>query len=374
MKKRTLGISLCAALATIAISFTGFAVVGPITGDAGMRDNNYYDTLGKDYDMYVQFNTNNPVQLILVVGLPLLTQAELLSEIRGTVGTDGAGKIDGSHYATIYWDGESNHKNNFTSFNIDVTGSISSRGSVPIVKMNLKGLGYDVGSASNYNGEATLKLTFLSSGVLQSVSNSITVGSGTNDQSGANVYMELPGTISGTIRRGPKATPIKLARQSAVLRSGNFAHDNEGIIVGVDPDNSNIATFTPYSIGLEIATIDHFDARVVQPSTRFSLAGQFFSTIPSMDDLMDLNPDDIAGTGAVDKTGGFRASLRGIAHHRGPKLRMTGRTGTLIVDYDGDGNPITVSGALKNNIEITGKFLGQFIDLRSGTALDVPQP
>src|SRR5262249_8332894 len=140
----------------------GFAVVGPISGDAGMRDNFYYDTLGKDYDLFVQFNTNNPTEVIAVVGLPLMSQREFLEEVRGTVDTDGAGKIDGAHYATIYWDGEGNHKNNFTTFNVDVTGSISSRGSTPFVRMTMKGLGYDVGSASNYNGEATLNLNLIS--------------------------------------------------------------------------------------------------------------------------------------------------------------------------------------------------------------------
>src|SRR5205814_8440073 len=119
------------------------------------------------------------------------------------------------------------------------------------------------------------------------------------------------------------------------------------------------------------------------PSTKFTLAGRFFDTIATPDDLM-LNPDDIAGTGAVDKIGGFRASLRGIAHHRGPKLRMTGRTGNLIVDWvndngvhtgtSADTTPVTIPGALKSNIEIIGKFLGQAIDLRSGTALDTPPP
>jgi len=362
MKEQKLRSSLLGLCLFAGSSIVGWAAVGPINGDAGMRDNSYYDTLGRDYDMYVQFNTNNPVQLITVVGLPLLTQGELLQEIRGTVDTDGAGKIDGSHYATIYWDGESNHKNNFTTFNVDVSGSITSRGSLPTVRMTLKGVGYDVGSASNYNGEAIMTLTFLSSGSLHSVSNAVDVGTGTNTQEGVNAYMELPGTISGTIRRGPKATPIKIVRQAALLRSGNVGHNGEGIIVGVDPDNQNIATFTPYSIGLALTSIDHFDARVVQPSNKFGLVGGFGEE------------DDIAGNGTTDNVGGFRANLRGIAHHRGPKLRMTGRTGTLTVDYMQDGTPINVSGALKNNIEIIGRLFGQNIALRSGTVLDAPQP
>jgi len=100
----------------------------------------------------------------------------------------------------------------------------------------------------------------------------------------------------------------------------------------------------------------------VQPSNRFSLVGGF------------SDEDDIAGTGSTDNNANFRANLRGIAHHRGPKLRMTGRTGTLIVDYMQDSTPITISGALKSNIEIIGRLFGQNIDLRNGAALDAPQP
>jgi len=372
MKEQRIRISLLALSLLAGNQMAGFAAVGPINGDAGMRDNSYYDTLGKDYDMFVQFNTNNPVQLIAVTGLPLLTQGELLSEIRGAIDTDGSGKIDGSHYATIYWDGESNHKSNFTTFNVDVTGSISSRGTAPTVRMALKGLGYDVSSSSNYTGEATLNLTFLSSGSLRSVSNVVDVGTGTNTEQAVNAYMELSGTVSGSIRRGAKATPIKIVRQSAVLRSGNVGHNGEGIIVGVDPNNPDLPTFTPYSIGLGIESIDHFDARVVQPSTKFGLVGGFG------------DEDDIAGNGATDRNNDFKANLRGIAHHRGPKLRMTGKTGNLVVDWVDDNGQhtgtandttaVTVSGALKNNIEIVGRLFGQNVDLKSGTALDAPQP
>jgi hypothetical protein len=63
---------------------------------------------------------------------------------------------------------------------------------------------------------------------------------------------------------------------------------------------------------------------------------------------------------------------------------MTGRTGDLVVDWVDDNGQhtgtandttaVTVSGALKNNIEIIGRLFGQNVDLKSGTALDAPQP
>src|SRR5438067_9111933 len=143
------------------------AAVGPISGDAGLRDNSYYDTLGKDYDVNIQFNTNNPARLVLVVGLPEMSRTLLVSEVRGAVDTDGGGKIDGAQYATIYWGGQTNKNSNFTTFNVDVSGSVGSRANVPSVRMTMKGLGYDVGSGSNnYNGEAILALNFISGGSL----------------------------------------------------------------------------------------------------------------------------------------------------------------------------------------------------------------
>src|SRR5437870_9854207 len=100
----------------IAGELVAAAAVGPISGDAGLRDNAYYDTLGKDYDVNIVFNTNNPARLIVVVGLPVLTRRLLTSEVRGAIDTDGAGKIDGAQYATIYWGGQDSKLTDFTTF------------------------------------------------------------------------------------------------------------------------------------------------------------------------------------------------------------------------------------------------------------------
>src|SRR5437868_6969854 len=189
MKKLNFGVLALSFLMGSAVA--GLAVVGPINGDAGLRDNSYFDTLGKDYDLTVQFNTNNPATIIAVTGLPVLSRTTLIQEIRGAIDTDAAGKVDGAHYATIYWDGQDSPKANFTTFHIDVTGSIGSRGSVPFVRLTMKGQGYDVGSASNYTADAMLALTFVSNGSLHSVSNNVSVGTGTNHASAVNAFTAL---------------------------------------------------------------------------------------------------------------------------------------------------------------------------------------
>ena len=120
----------------------------------------FYDSSALDYSMNALFLTNPP-SVISVTGLPTPALIDLEPLLQGAIGTDGSGKINGVQYARVYFGGLGDHTNNYATFIINVTGTIRTSGTVPAVKMTLKGGGYDVDAQSDHP-DASLALTFTS--------------------------------------------------------------------------------------------------------------------------------------------------------------------------------------------------------------------
>jgi len=81
--------------------------------------------------------------------------------LQGTIATDGSGKIDGVQYARVYFPGTSITGSNYATFIINITGTIRTVGTAPVVKITMRGYGYDVDAVSDHP-DASLSLTFTS--------------------------------------------------------------------------------------------------------------------------------------------------------------------------------------------------------------------
>ena len=317
----------------------------------------YFDTQAKDYPLDPQWSTAGP--LVSVYDVPTLIRTDLLPELgAGALDTDMAGKISGVQYMSLYFGGPDNRTNNYATFAVDVTGSISTKGTDPVVKMKLKGTGYSVDPAGNYGPGANLNLTFTSTRPLAYSYEVLALGSETR----TNDYADLAGTFSGTVKVGNGFT-YKLDKEPAWLSdavaTGDFGYDY-GYIWVIEG-----AKFVEvwHGSGLQFEGIP-LQGQVVQPRMK--------------NEKLSIVAGIYSGKGSVnDKNQTYKATLKSVAGMAGAKLNLSGYTGPLIVDYtstNGAGKfvPDIVAGAIKT-LDLSGKAWGQKVS-QKGVNPDAPSP
>ena len=144
---------------------------------AAAQNATYYDSSALDYPLNALFLVNPP-QVVSVEALPTPALLNLEPLLQGATGTDGSGKITGVQYARIYFGGASNRTNNYATFVINVTGTIRTSGTTPLVRMTMKGHGYDVDTQSDHpDASLSLMFTSTSGSTTLSTSQSVTVNS-----------------------------------------------------------------------------------------------------------------------------------------------------------------------------------------------------
>jgi hypothetical protein len=346
----------------------------------------YYDKYGMDYLLNAQF-TNNPPLVVSAAGLPTLTLTDLEPTFQGAIGTDGAGNIDGVQYARLYFEGGSNHNNNYATFVIDVTGSIRTKGTNPVVKMTLKGHGYDVDGTQNDHPDASLALTFTSTNgpttvfpsqpvVVNSANYVVTYldgstavfANGPATFINTNSYFMIGGTLTGTAKPGKKS-PVNGGKtlkinEAALLITESWIWT---VVNGTNVVQQNVGG------SLMVNVLSNITAQVVQPypGTKLYLAGGVGSTL-----------DPCSGTGTVNYTKAtYKITLKGVSSAGGEALNVSGTLGALITGYQQTTNPQFPTGYITNylqnaiqGISFSGKAVGQTIPLTSGFNLGVPFP
>ena len=320
----------------------------------------YFDTLAKDYPLDAQWTTSQG--LVSVYDLPTLALTDFEPELQaGALASDMAGKISGVEYVSVYFGGPDNHTNNYATFAVDVTGSISTKGTDSVVKMTLKGTGYSVDAEGNNGPTASLKLTFTSTRPLAYFYEELALGSVTR----TNYYADLEGTVSGTVKVG-RSFNYKMDKETAWLSDAAAAGDT-GFIWAVE--GSNFVEVW-HGSGLDIYDLP-LQGQVIQPdmkNAKFSIVAGAFS-----------------GKGSVnDKKETYKATLASVAELRGAKLTLSGFTGDLVAGYTstndaGIYDPVNyptgyitniVTGAIKS-LSLSGKAGGQKVS-QKGVNLDAP--
>jgi len=317
----------------------------------------YFDTLAKDYPLDTQWAT--PPWFVSVYDVPTLQRTDLIPELgAGALGSDMAGKISGIQYMSLYFEGPDNRTNYYATFGVDVTGSISTKGTDPVVKMKLKGTGYSVDLAGNHGPGASLNLTFTSTRPLTYSYEVLVLGSETR----TNDYADLAGTFSGTVKVGNGFT-YKLNNEPAWLSdavaTGDFGYDYGYIWV---IEGANFVEVW-HGSGLQFEGIP-LQGQVIQPRMK--------------NEKLSIVAGIYSGKGSVnDKNQTYKATLKSVAGMAGAKLNLSGYTGPLVVDYtstDGAGKfvPDIVAGAIKT-LDLSGKAWGQKVS-QKGVNPDAPSP
>jgi hypothetical protein len=308
----------------------------------------YYDTLAKDYTLDPQWST--AAALVSVYDVPTLIRTDLLPELdAGAMATDMAGKISGVEYMSLYFGGPANRTNNYATFAVDVTGSISTKGTDPVVKMKLKGTGYSVDADGFYGPSASLNLTFTSTRPLAYSYEVLELGGETR----TNDVADLEGTFSGTVKVGNHFT-FKLDKEPAWLSDAAAAGDF-GYVWAIEGTNF---VQVWHGSGLWFEGIQ-LQGQVIQPEMKNA--------------KLSIVADVFSGKGSVnDKNQTYKATLKSVAGMGGAKLNLNGYTGNLIVDYTSTNTPIIVAGAIKT-LDLSGKAWGQKVS-QKGVNLDAPLP
>jgi hypothetical protein len=326
----------------------------------------YFDTLAKDYPLDAQWIT--PPSLISVWDLPTLAFTDLQPELGiGALSSDMAGKISGVEYVSLYFGGPDNHTNYYATFAVDVTGSISTKGTDPVVKMTLKGTGYSVANDGTYGPSASLNLTFTSTRPLTSVYQELTLGGVTK----TNDYTDLAGTFSGSIKVGKDFT-YKLNKEPAWL-SDAAAETDYGYDYGYIWAKEG-TTFVEvwHGSGLQIDGIP-LQGQVIQSASKNA--------------KLSIVAGGYSGKGNVnDKNLTYKATLTGSAGVRGVKLNLSGETGILIAGYTSTNDARIYdpnrypTGFITNKVadairtlNLTGKAGGQKVS-QKGVNPDAPFP
>ena len=373
----------------------------------------YYDSGALDYSLNAHFST--PPTVISVAGLPTPTWIIFDPMLQGAIATDGSGKIDGVQYARVYLPEASSRTNNYFTFVINVTGTIRTVGTAPVVKMTLKGRGYDADAQTDHP-DASLSLTFTSTNgpvsvgpnpavVVTNANYTVTYLNGspvllTNGQSPTyssysvnptngwvtflftngpategsdnSPYAKVGGWLTGTITPGKKSTvnggkPRKINEAAALYAES---------LVWTVVDTNN---FVQQTVGgsLVVNVLSNITAQVVQPvpGKNLYLAGGVGSTM-----------DPYSGTGTASyklqpATSTYKAKLTGVSSARGAVLNLNGTLGPVIIGYQKTDNPIYPTGYTTNyllnaikGISFSGKAVGQTVPLTSGVNPDAPFP
>jgi hypothetical protein len=369
----------------------------------------FYDSNALDYPLNAQF-LNTPPNVLSVEGLPTPALLDLEPTLQGAIGTDGSGKITGVQYARVYFGGASNRNNNYATFVINVTGTIRTAGTAPVVKMTLKGHGYDVDAQSDHP-DASLSLMFTSTnlpvtagpspnvtvtnasftvtylnGSPEGLVNSNYVGYYVNPTNfwvtflytnapgsstifvNTNSYATLGGRLTGTITPGKKSAvnggkQVKINQGAALF--------TESLVWTVVADTN----FVQQAVGgsLVVNVLTNITAQVVQP-----YPGKNLYLSAGVGGTMD----PYSGTGTVNyNQGTYKAKLTGVTSARGALLNISGTLGPLIVGYTPTTNANFPTGYVTNRvpraikqITFSGKAMGQQVPTTSGTNPDAPFP
>ena len=369
----------------------------------------FYDSSALDYSMNALF-VNSPPTVISVAGLLTPALINLEPMLQGATDTDGTGKIVGVQYARVYFGGASNRSNNYATFVINVTGTISTKGTAPSVKMTLKGHGYDFDAQSDHP-DASLTLTFASTNrpttvspnqtvVVNSTNYTVTYLNGnpvllttnvptpysgyyvnptnyavtflfTNGPAtlyNNNPYAMVGGTLTGTISPGKKST-VNGGKSAKINQPAALFTES---LVWTVVDDTN---FVQQTIGgsLVVNVLSNITAQVVQPvpGSKLYLAGGVGSTL-----------DPYSGTGTVNNNKGtFKLKLQGVSSARGASLNVTGTLGPVIAAYQPTTNSSFPTGYVTNwlyntikQLTFSGKAVGQKIPSTSGVNPDAPFP
>jgi hypothetical protein len=369
----------------------------------------YYDSSALDYPLNGLFP--NPPKVLSVEGLPTPAIMDLEPLLQGAIGTDGTGKIDGVQYARVYFGGATSRSNNYATFIINVTGTIrTGSGTAPVVKMTLKGHGYDF-DAQGDHPDASLSLTFTSTNgpgivspnqqvVVTNVNYTVTYLNGVPVLLTTNVptiyagisvnptnywvtflftngpatylnnsaYAMVGGTLKGTITPGKKSSANGGKQAKINQAAALFAQSLIWKVV-------NDTNFVQQSVGgsLLVNVLTNITAQVVQPvpGNKLYLSGGVGGTM-----------DPYSGTGTVNANQNtYKAKLTGVSSARGDLLNINGTLGPLIVGYQPTTNANFPTGYVTNRvlnaikqISFSGKAVGQKVPTTSGVNPDAPFP
>jgi hypothetical protein len=389
---------------TVDILSTLILAAGVVT--AGAQSVPYYDSGALDYTLNARFVA--PPKVISVAGLPTPTYTIIQPLLQGTISTDGSGKIDGVQYARVYFAGASDTNNNYATFVINVTGTIRTKGTAPMVKMTMKGNGYNVDGGTDHpnaslsltftstNGPVTVRPnqsvgvsstnfteTFLNGSPVLLTTNLPTPYSGyyvnptnywvtflfTNSSvtfNNNNPYAMVGGRLTGTINPGNKSTANGGKPQKVNEAAALNAQSLVWTVV-------NATNFVQQSVGgsLVVNVLSNITTQVVQPvpGSKLFLAGGVGSTL-----------DPYSGTGTANyNKATYKAKLTGVTSARGSVLNLTGTLGNVIIGYQQTASPNYPTGYITNyllnaikGISFSGKAVGQTVPLTSGVNMDVP--
>ena len=396
MKKLTLGILAPAILAVGVVAATAQSVA-------------YYDSNALDYSMNARF-LNNPPRVVSVGGLPTPALLDLEPLLQGAIATDGSGKIDGVQYARVYFGGASDRTNDYATFVINVTGTIRTSGTDPVVKMKLKGDGYDVDAQTDHP-DASLNLTFNSTNgpapvfpnesvAVNSTNYTVTYLNGspvlltTNEPTPYSGYYVNPINYAVTFlfTNGPATfinnNPYSMVggRLTGNIKPGKQSTVNGGKTVKIDQGAAlfteslvwtvvNDTNFVQQTVGgsLVVNVLSNITAQVVQPvpGKKLYLAGGVGSTL-----------DPYSGTGSANyDQATFKAKLKGVSSARGAVLNISGTLAPVIIGYQPTTNVNFPTGYVTNRvlnairqISFSGKAVGQKVPSTSGVNPDAPFP
>jgi hypothetical protein len=393
----------------VTLSILAPAILAVGVAAAAAQSAAYYDSNALDYSMNALF-LNTPPRVISVAGLPTPALLDLEPLLQGAIGTDGSGKIDGVQYARVYFGGAGDHTNNYATFVINVTGTIRTSGTAPVVKMTLKGNGYDVDAQTDHpNASLTLKFNSTEGPATVSPNQAVAVNSTNYTVTYLNGSPVLLTTNVPTPYSGYYVNPINYAvtffftngpatfrnnnpyamvsgRLTGNIKPGKKSTVNGGKTVKVDEAAMlfteslvwtvvNDTNFVQQTVGgsLVVNLLSNITVQVVQPvpGTKLYLVGGVGSTL-----------DPYSGTGTVnDNQATYKAKLKGVSFARGAVLDINGTLGPVIIGYQPTTNVSFPTGYVTNRVQnaikqisFSGKAVGQKVPLTSGVNRDAPFP
>jgi hypothetical protein len=286
-------------------------------------------------------------------------------------------------YARIYFGVPNNKVTDYGAFTLTVTGTIRDRGTNPLVKITMKGNGYDFDGRSNHPN-ASLSLKFTSKSILEDVparevqitstNYSVTYADGSTQLFADgpttrtnSAYSFLSGTIKGNIKPG---------KHSNVNNGNQINVDETGVLVTARTNWLVIGTnvIERSQGGLILDVLQNIDAQVLQPVSDSS--GSKLLMNANVGSLMQLH---FAKGTATYSSSKWSASFSGVAFARGSRLQANGNLGPLIVAYDPIPDttnfvPRIVQNAIKDMKINSGKILGQTVHKMEGISLPATPP
>ena len=360
-------------------------LAGGLAGAGARGAGPFFNNTGAmDYELHEQF-TNAP-RFAYTANLPVPAKTDLES-LSGAINTDGSGRIAGLVYARVFFDGPSNHTNNYGAFTLTVTGNTSNRGTNPWVRLAIHGNGYTFDGISNHpnasvslNFNSTNRLVDVPAAAPVTVTNttySVTAADGTTQvfsdgpASRTNsAFTFLSGPIRGNIRPGSRS-PVNGGHQLTVDETAALvtAHTNWTVVNGTNFVEQVLGG------GLVLDVLSNIDAQVIHP-----LPGSRLFLNAWVGSLMELS----FGVGSANTNiGKWSATFTGVAFARGSNLQANGTLGPEIVAFvpTADTNtfpsgfmPQVVPNAIQTMTVTGGRIFGQQVLKMLGATVPASPP